>query len=66
MPSWAGRGGNARLSFFNLPALHCFGHVHHSAGHAVIGPATYVNATSVNSNFELVHPPFLFDLPDRD
>ena len=46
------------------PALHCFGHVHRSAGHVALGGTTCVNASSVNSRFELVHQPFVFDLPD--
>lgn len=47
------------------PALHCFGHVHNSAGHRKISGTNYVNATSVNSDFQIAHTPFLFDLPDR-
>lgn len=48
------------------PRLHCFGHVHASAGHRTIGGTTYVNAASVNSAFEVVHPPFTIELPDRE
>ena len=55
----------ARLSALS-PALHCFGHVHRSAGSEVIGGTTFVNATSVNSQFELVHAPFMFEFPDRE
>lgn len=47
------------------PALHCFGHLHNSAGQLTLGGTTYVNASSVNSRFEVVHPPTVFDLPDR-
>lgn len=46
------------------PRLHCFGHVHASAGHRTIGGTTYVNASSVNSAFKVVHPPFTIELPD--
>jgi len=48
------------------PTLHCFGHVHASAGSRVHGGITYVNATSVNSSFEIAVPPFEFDLLDKD
>jgi Icc-related predicted phosphoesterase len=45
------------------PTLHGFGHVHNSAGHIQIGQTTYVNATSVDSDYVIAHPPFVFDLP---
>ncbi len=47
------------------PALHCFGHVHNSRGATTIGATTFMNATSVASNFQIAHAPFVFELPDR-
>ena len=47
------------------PALHCFGHVHNGRGRQQIGATDYLNATSVNSAFEIAYPPFVVDLPDR-
>lgn len=47
------------------PALHCFGHVHAAAGSVEIGGTTYVNASAVNSHYEIVNRPFVFELPDR-
>lgn len=48
------------------PRLHCFGHahVHASAGNRSSGGTTYVNASSVDSTFQIAHPPFVFELPD--
>ncbi len=46
------------------PKLHCFGHVHASAGNRTIGGTTYVNASSVNSRFEIAVPPFVFDVAE--
>ena len=48
------------------PVLHCFGHVHASAGSRVRGGTTYVNASSVNSSFEITVAPFECDLLDKD
>lgn len=45
------------------PQLHCFGHVHASAGQRRIGETTYVNATSVNSELVVSRPPVVIDLP---
>lgn len=47
------------------PKLHCFGHVHASAGVQQIGETTYVNAASVNSRFQIAHDPFVFHIDDR-
>ena len=44
------------------PRLHCFGHVHASAGQRTEGPLTYVNASAVDSNFNLANAPHVFDL----
>lgn len=43
------------------PMLHCFGHVHASAGSTQHNGTTFVNASSVNSNFKIAHAPFEFD-----
>ena len=47
------------------PTLHCFGHVHASPGVLKKGRTTYVNASSVNSQIELVREPVVFEIPDR-
>ncbi|KMW57491.1 hypothetical protein AIOL_002456 [Candidatus Rhodobacter oscarellae] len=44
------------------PRLHCFGHVHASAGVQVQESTTFVNATSVNSALEIANLPFEFEL----
>lgn len=44
------------------PTLHCFGHVHASAGREQIGDTTFINASSVNSQFRIARPPFEFVL----
>lgn len=44
------------------PALHCFGHVHASAGEHREGGITFFNASSVNSQFRLTHEPRQFVL----
>ena len=44
------------------PALHCFGHVHHSSGHQSVGGTTHVNASVIGKAYEIAHPPFVFDL----
>jgi len=47
------------------PVLHCFGHVHASAGSRVSGTTTYVNASSVNSSFEIAVAPYEFAFPSK-
>lgn len=42
------------------PTLHCFGHVHASAGRERIGDTTFINASSVNSQFRIARTPFEF------
>jgi Icc-related predicted phosphoesterase len=42
------------------PQLHCFGHVHASSGVREVGNTTFINASSVNSQFELARPPYEF------
>ena len=44
------------------PRIHCFGHVHASAGLHEDDDTTYVNASSVNSQFELARQPWVFEL----
>ena len=44
------------------PTLHCFGHVHASAGVHVSDGINFINASSVNSQFELIRPPYEFTL----
>jgi Icc-related predicted phosphoesterase len=58
------RGGKAcgcpdlRKRVFDLsPRFHCFGHVHASAGTLDLARTTYINASMVNSQYELVRLP---------
>ena len=44
------------------PRLHCFGHVHNSAGQRVVGTTTSLNASSVDSSFRIAHALILIDL----
>eukprot|EP00927_Polykrikos_kofoidii_P056723 TRINITY_DN50801_c0_g1_i1.p1 TRINITY_DN50801_c0_g1~~TRINITY_DN50801_c0_g1_i1.p1 ORF type:complete len:649 (-),score=64.94 TRINITY_DN50801_c0_g1_i1:47-1903(-) len=45
------------------PAFCVFGHVHEGAGVTFDGKTHYVNASSVNEHYEVVHPPLVFDIP---
>ena len=44
------------------PRLHCFGHVHASAGSVAIDGTTYVNASVVDSRYRIARPPREFSL----
>jgi Icc-related predicted phosphoesterase len=44
------------------PRLHCFGHVHASSGVHKSNGVSFINASSVNSQFELVRRPYEFVL----
>ena len=46
------------------PSLHCFGHVHASAGVAQKGRTTHVNASAVKGNYQIATAPFVFDRDD--
>src|SRR4026208_2196534 len=39
------------------PRLHCFGHIHASAGITCLNGTTYVNASMVNRRYENAHQP---------
>ena len=47
------------------PTVHCFGHVHASAGQRKHRGVTYINATSVDSSFEIAHPPYVIEVSQR-
>ena len=47
------------------PLLHCFGHVHASVGQCQHKGITFVNAASVNSQFEISNPPVVFNLINK-
>ncbi|RED15725.1 metallophosphatase domain-containing protein [Parasphingopyxis lamellibrachiae] len=48
------------------PRLHCFGHVHASAGESHIGDTLFVNASSAISGERAVRAPFVLEVePDR-
>jgi len=44
------------------PRIHCFGHVHASAGSLERDGTTYVNASMVNSQYQIARRPFEFNL----
>lgn len=44
------------------PAIHCFGHVHHSAGSVRQNGTVYVNASSVNSTMKLARDPIVLEI----
>ena len=52
-----------RLHVVN-PRVHCFGHVHASSGIQKYESTTYINASSVNSQFELARRPYEVELWD--
>jgi len=44
------------------PTLHCFGHVHASAGVVEDDGTTFANACMVNSRYEIARTPLNFEL----
>lgn len=44
------------------PAVHCFGHVHASAGTQLQDGVLYMNASMVNSRYQITHSPLVYDL----
>lgn len=44
------------------PRIHCFGHIHASAGTLDLRGTTFVNASMVNSQYELSRRPYQFDI----
>jgi Icc-related predicted phosphoesterase len=47
------------------PRVHCFGHVHASAGHRRIGETLFINASSIESGTGKIRPPITFTLSSR-
>lgn len=47
------------------PRLHCFGHIHASAGTEQIGETRFVNASMVNSRYEVSREPTVISLERR-
>lgn len=45
------------------PRYCVFGHIHEGAGVTSDGTTHFINACSLNENYEAIHPPFVFDLP---
>ena len=43
------------------PHVHCFGHIHASAGQTEIDGTNFVNATVVDSSYRLARPPTVLD-----
>ncbi|KAK3253583.1 hypothetical protein CYMTET_37172 [Cymbomonas tetramitiformis] len=48
------------------PALHCYGHVHQSFGHAIEGRTTFVNASVMDILYAPTQPTVLFTLAKVD
>jgi Icc-related predicted phosphoesterase len=44
------------------PRIHCFGHIHASAGTLELNGTTFVNASVVNSQYEIARGPYVFDI----
>ncbi len=42
------------------PMLHCFGHVHASSGQMSSNGIKFINASMVNSQYELTHSPYIY------
>jgi Icc-related predicted phosphoesterase len=61
-------GGNVGCSYLRsrvreiAPKLHCFGHVHASAGRLVEEKTTFVNASVIDSNYVVRHKPKVIDV----
>ena len=54
---------NLRKRVIDLkPRVHCFGHVHASGGTIELQGTTYINASLVNSQYELVRRPQEFEI----
>jgi len=47
------------------PSLHCFGHVHASAGTLLRDGVRYLNASMVNSRYQIARSPLVYDLDPR-
>ncbi len=47
------------------PRVHCFGHVHASAGQRRIGDTLFINAASIESGSDRMRPPISFTLAPR-
>lgn len=45
------------------PRFHVFGHIHESHGQKEIDGTTFVNASIMNEDYQLVHHPFVVELP---
>ena len=54
---WADRNTAGRN-----PRIHCFGHIHASAGTTNLHGTTYVNASMANSRYEIAHQPIEFNV----
>jgi Icc-related predicted phosphoesterase len=44
------------------PRLHCFGHIHASAGTASMNGTTFINASMVNRRYEIARAPVELDI----
>ena len=48
-----------------LPKLHCFGHIHRSAGQIRSEDTLFVNASSVNSDMKIAREPFVVEMDEK-
>jgi Icc-related predicted phosphoesterase len=44
------------------PRLHVFGHIHHSYGTVKLGDTQFINAATLNEQYQVAHPPVIFNL----
>ncbi len=44
------------------PKVHIFGHIHEGAGVLEQDGRTYINASSMDANYDITHPPRVFEL----
>lgn len=52
----------ARIADLKHLQVHCFGHIHANYGRTTRDGVTYINASAVNSNLDVVNPPFVMCL----
>ncbi|CAI8006337.1 Metallophosphoesterase domain-containing protein 1 [Geodia barretti] len=48
-----------------LPQYHVFGHIHEGYGLTCDGHTTFINCSTCNLTYQPVHPPVVFDVPNK-
>ena len=59
---YAGCYDLARIIKQIKPKVHVFGHIHEGAGQVKIGDTTYINASVLDENYDLVNKPIVIDI----